>query len=156
MPLVPETKMADEGKLISLGDVLARKVTWFVLTTTSPTSILSRDFGAVCMTKIAYIYSRLSRTHTFPFHFDSQGQPGLLYCDLQRQLILSILTQRDNILSLSYILTSSSEPHEMSATIFFLVLPLRLDLLQPRKQTLKTCQTTERNKHPIWEKTHSS
>ena len=32
MPLVPETKMADVGKLISLG-----KVAWLVLTTTSVT-----------------------------------------------------------------------------------------------------------------------
>ena len=40
MPLVPETKMADVGKLISLGNLLARKVTWLVLTTTSATLIL--------------------------------------------------------------------------------------------------------------------
>ena len=30
MPLVPETKMADVGKLISLGNLLVRKVTLFV------------------------------------------------------------------------------------------------------------------------------
>ena len=53
MLLVPETKMADVGKLISLGDLLARKTTWLVLTTTSATSILSRVFGANCMTKIS-------------------------------------------------------------------------------------------------------
>ena len=46
MPLVPETKIAGVGKLISLGNLLVRKVTWFVLTTL----ILSRDFGADCMT----------------------------------------------------------------------------------------------------------
>ena len=46
MPLVPETKMADVGKLISLGNLLARKTTWLVLTTTSATSVLSRVFGA--------------------------------------------------------------------------------------------------------------
>ena len=39
MPLVPETKMADVGKLISLGNLLVRKVTWLVLTTTSATLI---------------------------------------------------------------------------------------------------------------------
>ena len=65
MPLVPETKIADVGKLISLGNLLVRKVTWLVLTTMSATLILSHDFGADCMTRIAYIYSRLSRTH-FP------------------------------------------------------------------------------------------
>ena len=46
MPLVLETKMADVGKLISLGDILARKTTWLALTTTSATSILSCVFGA--------------------------------------------------------------------------------------------------------------
>ena len=45
MPLVHETKMADVGKLISLGNVLVWKVAWFVLRTTSATLILSRDFG---------------------------------------------------------------------------------------------------------------
>ena len=100
MPLVPETKMADVGKLISLGNLLVRKVTWLVLTTTSATLILSRDFGADCMTRIAYIYSRLSRTYSFPFH--SQRQHALLHCDFQRQHTLSLLHW-----------TSSSQPHEM-------------------------------------------
>ena len=59
MPLVPETKMANVGKLISLGNLLARKTTWLVLTTTSATSILSRIFGAYSMTRIVYKYSRL-------------------------------------------------------------------------------------------------
>ena len=36
----------DVSKLISLGNLLVRKVTWFVLTTTSATLILSRDFGS--------------------------------------------------------------------------------------------------------------
>ena len=54
MLLVLETKMADVGKLISLGNLLARKTTWLVLTTTSETSILSRVFGAYYMTKIVY------------------------------------------------------------------------------------------------------
>ena len=51
MPLVPEVKMADDRKLISLGNLLARKTTWLVLITTSATSILSRVFGAYCMTR---------------------------------------------------------------------------------------------------------
>ena len=62
MPLVPETKMADVGKLISLGNLLVRKVTWLVITTMSATLILSSAFGADCMTRIAYICSRLPRT----------------------------------------------------------------------------------------------
>ena len=59
-----ETKMANIGKLISLGNLLVRKVTWLVLTTTSENLILSRAFGADCMTRIAYIYSRLPSTHS--------------------------------------------------------------------------------------------
>ena len=66
MPLIPETKMADVGKLIRLGNLLVRKVTWLVLATTSAAMILSRVFGADCMTRIAYIYSGLPRTHSFP------------------------------------------------------------------------------------------
>ena len=46
MSLVPKTKMVDVGKLTSFGNLLARKTTWLVLTTTSVTSIWSRIFGA--------------------------------------------------------------------------------------------------------------
>ena len=64
MPLVPETKMADVGKLISLRNLMVRKVTSLVLTTTSATLILSRAFGDDCRTRIAYICSRLPSTHS--------------------------------------------------------------------------------------------
>ena len=57
MSLVPETKMADVGKLISLGNLLVRKFTWLVLTTTPETFIWSRAFGVDHTTRIAYIYS---------------------------------------------------------------------------------------------------
>ena len=59
MPPILETKMADIGKLISLGNLLARKTTWLVLTTTSTTTILSSIFGAYYMTKIVCKYSHL-------------------------------------------------------------------------------------------------
>ena len=45
-------------------------------------------------------------------HFSVVRQHGLLHCDLQRQLTLSILTRRDNTHTLSYILTSSTQLHE--------------------------------------------
>ena len=118
IPLVPETKMADVSKLISLRNLLVRKVTWFVLTTTSATLILSRAFEANCMTRIAFIYFRLPRTHSL--HFDLQSQHplshsftfslpetrhtlSLLHFNFLRKhsLILSILTSRDGTLSLS-------------------------------------------------------
>ena len=130
MPLVPETKMADVGKLISLGNLLVRKVTWLVLTTTSATLILSRAFGADYMTRIAYIYSRLPITHP-------------LHCDLQRQhTLFHIFTYRGSTLTLAYILTSSSQPpRKHSSTFFFLVLPFWLDFFQPQTQPQKFRQT---------------
>ena len=72
MPLVPETKMADVCKLISLGNLLARKTSWLVLTTTSATSIWSRVFGAYCMTKI--FINTLIFQHSFSFHCDFQRE----------------------------------------------------------------------------------
>ena len=67
IPLVPETKMVDIGKLISLGNLLVRKVMWFVLTTMSAPLILLRAFGADHMTRIVNIYSHLPRTHSLTF-----------------------------------------------------------------------------------------
>ena len=126
MPLVPETKMVDIGKLISLGNLLVRKVTWLVLTTTSATLILSRAFGADRMTRIAYIYS-LPRTHYL--HCDFQRQhththTHTLSLSLSLSLSFHIFTYRNSThththththtysLSLSYILTSSNQPYE--------------------------------------------
>ena len=65
--------------------------------------------------------------------------------------------QRQHTLSLTFWLPAVN-PMKciLSAPIFFLVLPLWLDLLQPRKQPQKFQQTTERNKQPTWEKTCSS
>ena len=53
--LVPETKVANVGKLIKFGNLLIRTVMWLVLTTMSVTLILSHTFGADCMTRIAYL-----------------------------------------------------------------------------------------------------
>ena len=81
--------MADVGKLISLGNLLARKTTWLVLTTTSATSILSQLFGAYFMTRIVYKYSHLPALILFHiFH-------------LQIQHTLSSVTFRENTLTLS-------------------------------------------------------
>ena len=123
IPLATETKMADVDKLINLGNLLLRKVTWLMLTTTSATLILYRAFGADCMTRIIYIYSRLPRTHSLTFFTYRDGTHSLshsLHCDLQKQrtlslsfsplrltktthslsLILSIATYKNNALSL--------------------------------------------------------
>ena len=122
MPLVPKTKMADVGKLSSLRNLLVRKVTWLLHTTTSATLISSCAFGADCMTRIAYIYSHLSRTHSF--HFGSQRQHTLLHCDLQRQLTFSILTSTDNILSLTFDFQQSTPQNvyslQLLSSLFYL------------------------------------
>ena len=115
VPLVPDTKMVDVRKLISVGNLLVRKVTWLVLTTTSATLILSRAFGADCMTRIAYIYSRLPSTHSLTF---------FTYRDSTLSLILSIATFRDNTLSLLHFDFQPSTPRKCvhSTTFFFVVL----------------------------------
>ena len=114
--------MSDGGKLISLGNLLDKKVTWLVLTTTSATLILSRAFRPDCMTRIAYVYSRLSRTHSF--HLDFQRQHtvslSLLHFDLQQSTLRKCIH---------------------SAALFFPPLSFRLDFFQPRTQPQKFCQT---------------
>ena len=94
MPLVPETKVADAGKLISLGNLLVRKVTWLALTTTSATLILSRAFGADCMTSIAYMYILSSSKNSFFFistHRDNTLSYTATYRDSTHPLTLSLL-----------------------------------------------------------------
>ena len=148
IPLVPETKMVDVGKLISLGNLLVRKVTWFVLTTTSATLILSRAFKANCMTKIAYIYSRLPRTHytvstfSLSFHFDFQRQHAFS--------LFHIFTYRDSTLSRLHFNFQQSTPrkYKHSATFSFLVLPFRLDFFQLRIQPQKFRQTLKETNNP--------
>ena len=140
IPLVPETKMVDGGKLISLGNLLVRKVTWFVLTTSAPL-ILSRAFGVDRMTRIAYIYSRLSRTHSLTIWLTETARThSLSHFNFQRQHSLS-----------SFRLPKAAWPCQLvrhnsvrvtwgrihSATFFFSVLPYRLDLFQPRTQPQK-------------------
>ena len=75
MPLVLETKMADVTKLISLGNLLARKTTWLVFTTMSATSILSRVFGANYMTRIVNMYSHLPTLILFHIFSKQQVTP---------------------------------------------------------------------------------
>ena len=147
MPLVPETKMADVGKLISLGNLLARKTTWLVLTTTSATSILSCVFGAYCMTRIVYKYSHLLTL--ILFHIFTYRVNILLAVWLpERTLSLSQFRLTESTHSSSFLhLTSSSQPPQkciLVATILFLVVLFRWDIFQARTQKFR--QTTERNK----------
>ena len=125
--------MADVGKLISLGNLLVRKVTWVLLTIMSATLILSRAFGADHLTRIAYIY--LIFQELTLSHFDLQRQHSLsLFISTSRNSLILPLnnTIQYNICNMGvYIL---------SATFFLPVLPFQLDLFQPRTQPQKFCQ----------------
>ena len=94
MPLVPETKMADVGKLISLGNLLARKTMWLVLTTMSATSILSHVFWSLLHDKDCLYMLSSSNIHSLS-HFHLQGQHALSSgTSRENTLTLSILTNR--------------------------------------------------------------
>ena len=132
IPLVHERKMVDVGKLISLGNLLVRKVTWLVLITTFSTLMLSRTFGADCMTRIAYIYSRLPRTHSL--HFDFQRQHINTHThtlSLSLSLFLSL-----SLLHFDF-QQSTLRKCIHSATFFFPVLLFRLEFFQSRTQPQK-------------------
>ena len=132
IPLVSETKMVDVGKLIRLGSLLVRKVWWFVPTTTNAPLILSHTFGTDHMTKIAYIHTRLPRTHSLLFWLteralsrSSLGHPETAWpCQLVRYNTIRVTLVRIH-----------------SATVFFHVLPFRLDLFQSRIQPQNFRQT---------------
>ena len=96
IPLVPEKKMVDVGKLISLRNILPRKTTWLVLTTTPATSILSHVFGAYCMTKISI--NTLIFQHSFSFHCDSScyHSTGQFFLLLDSLCSLIVKTQDQN------------------------------------------------------------
>ena len=147
MPLVPETMMADVGKLISLGNLLARKTTWLVLTSTSATSIWSRVFGAYCMIKIVYKYHRLPTLILFHIFTYSVNTLFPLWLP-ERTLSLSPVRLTESTHSSFFLhLTSSSQPPQkciLHATILFLVILFPWDFFEPRTQKFR--QTTGRHK----------
>ena len=135
IPLVPETKMVEIGKLISLENLLVRKVTWFVLTTTSVPLILSCAFGADHMTRIAYIYSRLPRTHPLTFWLTETVLSLSLSLSLSLHFQLTEIAWPCPLVRHNSIRVTWVRIH--SATIFFPVLAFRLDLFQSRTQLQK-------------------
>ena len=135
MPFVPKTKMADVGKLISLGNLLVRKVTWLVLTTTSATLILFRD-----LTRIAYIYSRLSISTHNTLSYTATYKDNSLF---------SILTSRDNTHSLLH-LTPSNQPYEMYTLCnYFLCCSTFGVRLAPASKTTTEISSNHRKKQTI-------
>ena len=127
MPLVPKTKMVDVGKLISLRNLLVRKTTWLVLTTTSTTSILSRDFGAYCMTRIIYKYSHLPTLILFLiFTYRVNTLFPLWLPERTLSLSLFLLTESTHSFSLFFIWLPTVK-YILSGTIFFLGILFRWD-----------------------------
>ena len=148
IPLVPETKMRDVAKLTSLENLLIRKITWFLLTSTSAALILSRAFGAEHMIRIAYIYSRLPRTH---FHTFWLPETAL-------SLSLFISTSRN---SLTLPLSKARLNTRNLGAYTFLDLFLTFSAFSVRfVPVLNTASeispNPERDKQPTWEKTRSS
>ena len=146
MPLVPETKITDVSKLISLGNLLARKTTWLVLTTTSATSILSRVFGAYYMTRIVYKYSHLPTLILFQVFINRVNTLFPLWLP-ERTLSLSPFRLTESTHSSSFLhLNSSSQPPRkciLHATILFIVILLsetfssleHRNFVKPQKET---------------------
>ena len=155
-PLVPGTKMADIAKLISLGNLLVKKVTWLVLTATSANLILSRASEADRMIRIAYIYSCLPRTHSL--HFDSQRQHtlSLLHCDFQRQHTLLLLhfslTEIAHSLSFSplWLPETAVNPTKMYTfcNLFLSCSAFSVRLLPASNTTTEISSNPERDKQP--------
>ena len=147
IPLVPETKMMDVSKLISLENLLVRKVTWFVLTTTSVPLILSRAFGANRMTRIAYIYSRLPRTYSLS-NFFFQRQHSLFFISTSRNsLILSVSKTQLN--------TRNMDAYTF-CDLFLSCSAFSVRLVPASNTVSEISSNPGREKQPKWEKTHSS
>ena len=171
IPLVPETKMADVGKLISLGNLLVRKVTWFVSTTTSAPLTLSPAFGADYITSIAYIHSRLPRTHSLTFwlpetalslshtHILTYRDSTLsLSLSLSLSLFLFISTSRNSLtLLVSKIQFNTRNMGAYTSWNRFLSCSTFSVRLVPASNTAsEILSNPERDKQPTWEKTRSS
>ena len=145
MPLVPETKMADVGKLISLGKLLVRKVTWLVLTTTSATLICPAHLEPTVWQGLP-VYTLVFQALT------------LLHCDLQGQHTHTHTHTHTYTHTLSLSLLHFDFQHSTprkcihSGTFFFLVLPFRL----ASNTTTEISSNPERDKQPKWEETRSS
>ena len=175
IPLVPETKMADVGKLISLGNLLVRKVMWFMLTTMSATLILSCAFGADRTTRIVYIYSHLLRTHSLHFVFQrlhTHTHTHTLSLSLSLSLSHTHFNfQRQHTLSLSsFWLPETAWPCQLVSSQFntlnmgaykfcnlFLSCSTFSVRLVPASNTAsEILSNPERDKQPTWEKTRFS
>ena len=122
LPLVSETKMVDVGKLISLRNLLVRKVTWFMLTTTSEYLEPTAWQGLPIYTWTHSLTFWLPKTALSPFSF------RLPETAWSGQLV------RHSSICVTWVCIHS-------ATFFFPVLPFWLDFFQLQTQPQKFCQT---------------
>ena len=154
IPLFSEIKMVDVCKLTSLGNLLVRKITWFVLTTTSASLILSRAFRADHMTSIAYIYSRLPRTHSLTFWL-----PGTAFSlSLSLSLSLFISTSRNRLTlpdSKTLFNTRNMGAYKFS-DLFLTCSAFSVRLVPASNKASEISSNPKRVKQQTWEKTRSS
>ena len=134
MPLIPETKMVGVCKLISLGNLLIRKITWLVLTTMSATSILSCNFGAYCMTKISI--NTLIFHHSFSF-----SRKNTLTLDISTNRINTLFPfltfdQQSTAMKM-YTLCNHSLPCYTLSVRLFLALNIEISSNHRKKQTIE-------------------
>ena len=144
MPRLPETKMVAVGKLISLGNLLVRKVMWLVFTTASATLIF-----------VLRIWSR-------------QGLP--IYTLVFQELIIFSLWLPETTLSFSTLkLTETTHtlslifwlpavnPSKMYIfyNLFLSCSTFSIRLAPASNTTTKISSNPERDKQPTWEKTHA-
>ena len=99
MPLVHETKMVDVGKVISFRNLLVRKVTWSVLTTTSATLIFVPRFWSWLHDKNCLHILSSFKNSFFPFRLTKTTRSFTLWLtetthsshfDFQKQHTLSL------------------------------------------------------------------
>ena len=154
IPLVPETKMVDVGKLISLGNLSVRKVTWFVLRTFDfVLRIWSRP-------RIAYIYSHLPRTRSLTFWLtETEHTLSLTFQLPETALSLSLfISTSSNSLTLPLSKTQFNTRNKVGYTLCNLFLPcsaFSVWLVPASDIASEISSNPERDKQPKWEKTRS-
>ena len=155
MPLVPETKMADISKLMSLETTGQESHV-----VCAHNYVLNFDFVPRFWSRLHdkdWLYILSSFKNSFFLFRLTETTHSLTLWLTKITHSLHFDPQRQYTLSLLHFDFQHSNPRKCihSATFFFLVRSFRLDLLQPQKPQ-KFRQTTKRNKQPTWEKTRSS
>ena len=152
MPLFPETKMADVGKLISLGNLLVRKFTWFVLTTTSATWFRHAILEPTAWQELP-IYTLVFQELILCISTHRDNTPSYTATYKDNSLFPFWLTEtthshtHTHTHTLSYILTSRSQSHEMYTLCnYFLPYSTFTVILAPASKTTTEISSNHRKK----------